>query len=154
MKRGLLAVMVVAVTALAMEARAAEHAITREQLPPAVATAVDQETKGATIKGFAIEREHGAKVYEAETVISGHTRDLQFSASGELMEVEEEVALPTLPGKVRDGLHAQAKQAQITKVESLTKRGRLVAYEAATVRDGRKGEVQVGPEGSRLAHPE
>lgn len=133
---------------------AAEKKLTRAELPASVLEAVNRESKGATIKGFSTEREHGVKVYEAETVFNGHTRDLQFGTDGTLNEVEEEVAMNALPKPVRDAIVVKAKGASVVKVESLTKKGKLVAYEASTVQGGHKGEVQVGPEGGSLTHEE
>ena len=133
---------------------AVERKLSRSQLPAAVAGTVDRETKGSTVKGFSTEREHGKTVYEVETETDGHTRDLQIDADGSLTEVEEEVQLASLPDNVRAGLLAKAAGAQLTKVECLTKKGVLVAYEAATLRAGRKGEVQVGPQGEILKHAE
>ena len=143
-----------ATIALALSAAAQERKLTREQLPAPVAATVDRETKGATVKGFATEREHGKKVYEAETLVNGHTRDLQVAEDGTLNEIEEEVSAEALPPDVRNALTANAKGAQITKVESLTKGGKLVAYEAATLKNGKKGEIQVGPDGGKLSHEE
>ena len=40
------------------------------------------------------------------------------------------------------------------KVESLTKHDQLVAYEAQVTTGGKKSEIQVGPDGGRLTHPE
>ena len=133
---------------------AQEHKLTRNQLPPQVIATVDKETQGATIKGYATEVEHGKKVYEAETVVNGHTRDLQVEADGTLTEVEEEVSMMSLPATVSASLNMRAKGAAITKVESLTKNGRLVAYEASTNKAGHKGEIQVGPAGEKLKHGE
>jgi hypothetical protein len=39
-------------------------------------------------------------------------------------------------------------------VESLTKHGTLVAYEAQVLNKGKKSEIQVGPDGKPLAHEE
>ena len=40
------------------------------------------------------------------------------------------------------------------KVESLTKRGKLVAYEGQVITKGKRSEVQVGPDGKPLDHQE
>ena len=133
---------------------AQEHKIQRSALPAAVEKSLQANLKGATIKGFATEVEGGKKVYEAETVLNGHTRDLQFTVDGSLNEIEEEVAMEALPASVQHGLKAKAGAAKITKVESLTKKDKLVAYEAATLRGSKKGEVQVGPNGESLKHEE
>lgn len=40
------------------------------------------------------------------------------------------------------------------EVESLSKNGRLVAYEAVVQAGTKQHEVRVGPDGKKLAHPE
>lgn len=133
-------------------AGAQEKKIERKDLPAAVAATVDRETKGATVKGFSSERERGKTVYEAETVVNGKTRDIEIAADGTVTEVEQEVEIASLPVKVQQALSTKAAGGRITKVESLTKGGKLVAYEAAMVKDGKRSEFQVGPDGSALAH--
>ena len=138
----------------AMTLCAQEKKIERSTLPPAVEKTVQTNTSGATIVGFATEREDGKKVYEARTMLNGHTRDLQIAENGTLNEIEEEVALDSLPAAVQQGLKAKAGAAKITKVESLTKKNKLVAFEAATLKGAKKGEIQVGPGGETLKHAE
>ena len=155
MRYARLITMTCATAALSGMCVAQEKRIERSALPAAVARTVDQETRGATVKGFSTEREHGKQVYEAETVIDGHTRDIEIAPDGTLNEVEEEVAFGSLPEGVKQGLTSKAAGAKITKVESLTKGGKLVAYEATTLTTGgKRGEVQVGPEGGSLKHEE
>jgi hypothetical protein len=133
---------------------AQERKIKRSELPPAVETTVAAQSAGATIKGFSEEKEDGKTFYEAEMLVNGHTKDILMDATGAIVEVEEEVAIGELPAEVKAGLLAKAGNAKITKVESLTKKGQLVAYEAHTLKDGKKSEVQVGPGGKPLAHEE
>lgn len=133
---------------------AQERKIDKSALPPAVRKTVEEQSKGAVVKGFSTEREHGKKVYEAEMMIDGHSKDIQIAENGTLNEVEEEVAFSALPQNIQAALTAKAGAAKITKVESLTKHEKLVAYEAATLRGSRRGEVQVGPDGDKLVHEE
>jgi hypothetical protein len=133
---------------------AQERKIKRSDLPPAVEATVAAESEGATIKGFSVEKEDGKIFYEAEMVINGHSKDILMDVNGAIVEVEEEVAIGDLPAEVKTGLLARVGNAKITKVESLTKKGQLVAYEAHTLKDGKKSEVQVGPDGKPLAHEE
>lgn len=132
----------------------ADKKIKEAQLPAAVRATAQRETAGAMVKGYLTEVEHGVRVYEVETVVAGHTRDLQINADGTLTEVEEEVPLQQLSASVKAGLTAKAKDTRIIKVESLTKGGKLVAYEASTVKGSHHGEVQVGPDGRSLNHEE
>jgi hypothetical protein len=55
---------------------------------------------------------------------------------------------------VREGLQAKAGSGKLIKVEKLTKKDKLVAYEAKVLTNGKKSEVQVGPEGKPLDHEE
>ena len=133
---------------------AEEKKIRREDLPPAVEKTVAEQSKGATIKGFSKEVEHGKTYYEAELTVNGHGRDISMAENGTIVEIEEEVSLDSAPPAVNMALVEAAGSGRVIKVESLSKNGRLVAYEAV-VRTGKKQhEVQVGPDGKKLAHPE
>ena len=77
-----------------------------------------------------------------------------MGADGTLHEIEEEVTFDSLPNTVQTALTQKAAGAKVSKVETLTKNGKLVAYEAATLRGTKKGEIQVGPDGAKLLHEE
>ena len=50
------------------------------------------------------------------------------------------------------GLSARARKGRLVKAESLTRQGRIVAYEAEVITGGKHSEIQVGPDGQKLAH--
>ncbi len=81
-------------------------------------------------------------------------KTFSIDTTGAVVEVEQQVALDSLPAAVKDGLQARAGKGKIVKVESLTKHGKLVAYEAKVQHDGKKSEIQVGPDGKPLDHEE
>jgi hypothetical protein len=135
-------------------AQAQERKINRSQLPPAVEQTVAKESEGATIKGFATEVEHGQKFYEASLVVNGHTKDILIDRQGNIVEVEEQVSIDSLPAAVQDALRKNAGRGTISVVESLTKKGQLVAYEAQVKHGMRRSEIQVGPNGEKLKRPE
>lgn len=136
-------------------AAAQETTLQRADLPAAVERTVAAESRGATIKGFSKEVEGGKTIYEVSLGVRGHNKDISIDSTGAIVVIEEEVALSALPQPVRDGLHARAAGGRITLVESITRGGKLVAYEAqVTGTNGKKAEVQVGPDGKPLAHPE
>jgi hypothetical protein len=140
--------------ASSLNALTQEKKIDPSTLPPAVHKTVQEQSKGATIKGYSTEREHGKSVYEVEMMVNSHSKDIQITEDGTLNEVEEEVAFASLPANVQAALTARAGGAKILKVESLTKQNKLVAYEAATLKGTKKGEIQVGPDGGKLFHEE
>jgi hypothetical protein len=135
-------------------AMAQANKIKRSDLPAAVEKTVAAQSKGATIRGFSEEKEQGKTTYEVQMTMNGHSKDLEIDESGVVIEVEEQVALEALPTEVRAGLQARAGKGRITKVESITKKDRLVAYEAQVETDGKKSEVQVGADGKPLDHEE
>src|SRR5580765_6764610 len=97
-------------------AAAQEKKIKREQLPPAVEKTVAAETEGATIKGFASEREHGQQFYEVSLNLDGRNKDILIDANGNVVEEEEQVSLDSLPSIVQDALKKLARGGTITLV--------------------------------------
>jgi hypothetical protein len=143
-----------AAISLSLHSLAQEKKIKRSDLPPAVEKAVSSFSEAARISGFSEEREKGQTFYEVQMVVDGHTKDVLMDRTGAVVEVEEEASMDKLPDEVRQGLLAKAKQGKLTKVESLTKHDKLVAYEAQVVTGGVRSEVQVGPDGTPLDHEE
>jgi hypothetical protein len=137
----------------AISVQAQETKINRTELPAAVEKAVAaEEAEGATVKGFATEIERGKKFYEAELATNGHGKDVLLDEKGNIVDVEEEVAMDSLAPEIKDGLMKAVGAGSITKVESLTKNGKLVAYEAVVKTGSKRSEVQVGPDGKKLVH--
>jgi hypothetical protein len=154
MKTNLLIAFAASGLLLAGTSSAQEKKIKRSDLPPAVEKTVAAQSDGATIKGFSAEKEKGETFYEAEMMVNGHSKDVLIAADGTVVEVEEQVVLDSLTADVKAGLQAKAGKGKILKVESLTKKGKLVAYEAKVDTNGKKSEVQVGPDGKPLDHEE
>jgi len=134
-------------------ARAGEK-IKRSDLPPAVEKAVVEQCQGATLRSFSQEKESGQTFYEVELMVNGHSKDILMDADCAVVEVEEQLATESLPPAVSAGLQAQASNGKLVKVETLTKKGKLVAYEAQVLTKGKKLEVQVRPNGEPFGHEE
>ena len=145
---------VTAVASIVTPAQSQEKKIKRSDLPPAVERTVARESQGAALRGLSREKENGQVLYEAELMVDGHTKDLLLDEAGTVVEVEEQQSLESLSTAVRDGLQAWAGKAKIVKVESVTKKGKVVAYEAQVLNGGKRSEVQVGPNGRPLDHEE
>ena len=142
------------ITIIAGACSAQEKRIKRSDLPPAVEKTVAEVSKGATVRGFNEEKENGKVAYEVEMVVNGNSKDVQIDPNGMVTEVEEEVAMNSLPSEVKAGLIAKAGTGKILKVESLTKKEKLVAYEAKVETAGKKSQIQVGRDGKPLDHEE
>jgi uncharacterized membrane protein YkoI len=127
-------------------ALASETKVQKKDLPAAVQKAMEKEVEGATVKGFAKEVEDGKTFYEVETVKAGHTRDILFDATGQVVEVEEQLALDAVPPAVKTAL---AAQGTIVTVEAVTK-GQTVVYEGHLKKGGKSTEVKVTPDGKAV----
>ena len=143
-----------AVALVAMvNASIAEERVKKSDLPAVVQKAADAQSAGATVLGYSKDKRHGRVEYEVQLMVGDHTKDVTIDQQGRVLEVEEQVAADELPPSVFHGLSVQARKGKIAKVESLTKHGRIVAYEAQVI-GGRHAEIQVGPDGQKLAHEE
>jgi hypothetical protein len=136
--------------ALATGAVGAEHRIKRSKVPAPVRSAVETESAGAVVRGFSRETEGGEIYYEAELRVHGRAKDILIDRNGKIVEVEEEVDLDALPSAVRQGPMAQAGRGTIISVETLTRDGKLVAYEARVKGGAKRSEISVGAEGQPL----
>src|SRR5207249_10824942 len=148
MKLAALALLVIAVPAVAQE-----RPVKQSELPPAVARTVATVSQGATVRGFSREVENGQTLYEVELRVNGHGKDVTMDSTGAVVEVEEEVALATLPEAVQAGLRAGAGAGTIRLVESVSKGGQIVLYEAHVVHGAKRSEVKVGADGKPPVAP-
>jgi hypothetical protein len=131
-------------------AHAQQKRISQGQLPALVQTAVAQEGKGAVIRGLLVEKEQGLKVYEVELVTEGRSKNVSMDANGKVLQVEEEISMDSLPIAAQQGLALATGEGVIDKIESLTRLGAFVAYEAVVKTGAKWSKIFVGPEGKRL----
>jgi len=85
-------------------ALAADKPAKLNDLPLAVQKAIQEQTKGAEVKGLSTETEKGKSFYEVETMLNGLGRDLLFDQTGALVEVEQETALDAIPAPARSAI--------------------------------------------------
>jgi len=85
-------------------------------------------------------------------LVNGHTRDVQIDANGTVLEIEQQEDSRALPADVQAGRHAKAGKGNMMKVESFTKKDKLVAYEAKVMADGKNFEGQLGANEKPLDH--
>src|SRR5437867_6190605 len=111
-------------------AEGGEQKVKMSDLPKAVQKTVQEQSKGATVRGLSKEVEDGKTYYEVEMTVDGHGKDVTIDGAGTVVEVEEEVALSSLPPAVKSALEKKAGAGKIVKIESVTKGSAIVAYEA------------------------
>jgi hypothetical protein len=127
--------------------QAQETRVKMADLPDAVKRTVEEQSKGATIRGFTKEAQKGKTYYEAELTVDGHHKDILMDGSGAVVQVEESVSMDAVPAAAKAALEKRAGKGKITSVESITKDGKIVAYEAVVRTGTKKSEIQVDPDG-------
>jgi len=133
---------------MATIAWAAEKKVAMKDLPPAVQQTVQDQAKGAEIKGLSQETGKGKTSYEVETMVNGKHRDFVVDAKGAVTEIEEETAIDSIPAAAKAAIEKKTAGGKIGRVETMT-RGNATFYEAAyTNKDGKKREVLVKPDGT------
>src|SRR5262249_14166862 len=113
-----------------------------------------RKVRARRLRDLPTEVENRQRFCEASLNINGHNKDILIDKAGNIVEVEEEVSLDSLPTVVQDALRKAAGSGTIEMVESLTTKGTLVAYEAHVKRGSKRLEIQVGPNGEKLKRPE
>ena len=133
---------------------AQEVRVDRSQMPDSVQKTADEQSKGATVRGYIMEIEGGQILYEVRLTVNGHSKDVIIDSKGNILKTRDEVALDKLPAAVRGALQKKAGAGTLTRIGSVTKRGLIVAYVANVITNGKKSEIQVGPDGKPLDHEE
>jgi len=132
----------------AIAAQAGERSIPREKLPAAVQKTVEEQSRNATIVGFARETEGGKTYYEAELKVNGRTKDVLMDPEGKVVTIEEEIPIDSVPAPVKSGFEKRAAGRKIVLVESITTDQGIIAYEAHIKSFLRTIEVKLSPDGS------
>src|ERR1039457_6842351 len=98
----------IAIGALLSVAAAAEKKLQLKDLPPAVQKTVQDQTKGAEIRGISSETEKGKLAYEIETMVNGKPRDFLGDAKCAVTEVEDETAIESIPAAAKAAIEKRA----------------------------------------------
>ena len=127
---------------------AAAKSLELKDLPPAVQKTMQEQSKGSEIKNISKEVEKGITHYEVETLLNGKHRDFDVDTKGNLLTVEQEVSLDTIPAAAKSAIMKKISTGKPGMVETVTT-GTATLYEAAyTSKDGRKHEVLVKEDGT------
>jgi uncharacterized membrane protein YkoI len=119
-----------------------------KDLPAAAQKTIEAELKGGEIKNIGKETEHGVVQYEVETMRNGKHRDFEVDTKGNLLVVEEETTIDSIPAPAKAAILKKVGAGNLGMVE-LFMRGGETMYEAAyTTKAGKKHEVLVKADGT------
>ena len=127
-----------------------EKSVKIKDLPEIVQKTVREQSKGAKVRAISKEVENGKIYYEAEMEVKGHSKAILIAETGAVVEIEEQVALSSLPAGVKAQIVASAGKGKIKRVESTAKPGALTIYEALIIKAGRKFEITVSSDGKLI----
>lgn len=120
-----------------------------KDLPAAAQKTVQETLQGGEIKNISKETEKGVAQYEIETMRNGKHRDFNVDTKGNLLVVEEETTIDTIPPAAKTAILRKVGDGKLRTVEALTKPAGGPVYEAAyTTKSGKKAEVLVKADGT------
>jgi len=128
-------------------AQDSETKIKMNDLPPAVQKAVKEQSMGATIIGFAREVDGGVTRYEAEMKVGDRTKDVTFDADGNVVTVEKETTLASIPAPSREAIKKAVGNRKLLLIETVEEKGSTF-YEAHFRSGLRTREVKVDAAGN------
>jgi len=131
-------------------AQETERPARMKDLPQAVQATVREQSRGAVVRGLSVETENGRTFYEVSLRVKGRIKDVLIDPNGNIVEIEEQVTLASLPPAARAEIVKQAGKGRILLVESITKNNAIVAYEAHVKTAGKISEIKVDPDGKPL----
>ncbi len=124
-----------------------EEEVSLDQVPAKVRATLLKLAGDAKITEVERETHHGITTYEAEWEVNGLETEVELTASGEVIEIEKEVAAADVPAAVR--ALAAKKFPAGTKIEY--ERITMHVYEIEGMVGGKEKELVVSPSG-RILH--
>lgn len=137
-------------TSLGWAPLGSEKRVEMKDLPEAVQKTVLEVSRGLKIRELTREQEKGKTFYEVELEVDGHTRDVILDPSGAVVLIEEEVAWESVPAAVQAAIEKGAEGRKVALVETLTREGKIEAYEAHIKRLWGEIELKFDPEGNAI----
>ena len=130
---------------ISVGAQAAAKSVKQADLPSAVQKMAAQESAGATITGYTKDKVDGEMVYQMDLLVDGRTRGIVMDQEGTVTSVAQELAWDSLPAEIQTDFTNVSKKGKLGPVSSISKQGKLVAYEAMLTSTGIANRVTVKP---------
>ncbi len=126
---------------------AQEKKIDKNDLPKAVLNTFQKKYPDAVIKGTSIEKENGKTYYEIESIDGSRRRDLLYTKSGKVAEIEETLASNDIPDFVKSSVMKKYPNCEINKAEKITS-GKRISYELVVKQGIQKQEIVLDSKGN------
>jgi hypothetical protein len=128
-----------------------EEKLTLKNLPSAVQATIQRETRDSKIIGISREADNGKTLYEIETMAKGRSKDMLIDDKGNLTEIEEEIALASLPANIQTEVKKSIGKARLVKLEAVCNGAKVQhSYAALLDKAGKRSEISMGLDGKLL----
>lgn len=127
-----------------------EGKLKKRNVPQPVLAAFEKAYPHATAKGYSKEMGNGKTEYEIESREGSIARDISFDGDGNILSVEETLAVSDLPDAVHSALMKDYPKGKIIKCEKVTENG-ATNFEILVKAGKKKSEVVYTPDGSRVS---
>ncbi len=121
-----------------------------DQTPPAVQAAIRKSVGQNKLDSLVKETEDGKVVYEAEFKDQGVENSVKVSETGEVVELEQKIAISALPKAVSDAATKLYPDGKITKAEKVVEK-RATFFELAVETGGKDLEIKIDEKGTVLS---
>ncbi len=128
---------------------AQDKKISKKNVPQAVLNSFHKTYPKAVIKGMSTETEKGKTYFEIESVDGNVNRDLLYTATGKVAEIEETIPSSELPKMSMKLIEKKFPSAKIEKAERNIS-GSKVTYELAITAKNGKFVVVLNKEGKLI----
>lgn len=135
---------------LSVAAQGDSKSIKQSKLPPAVQKTAEQQSAGATVTGYSMNKVDGVTTYRMDLVAEGRTRGIVMDSEGNVLSIAQEVAWTDLPADIQKNFESVSSKGKLGAVSSVSENGALVAYEAYLVVGGERHLVRVKPKAAEL----
>jgi hypothetical protein len=128
-----------------------EFHVPPDAIPAVVRAAMDRLHPGGPFTDAEIERDGTGTYYELSRVVNGMEVEAMFTAGGELVSEEIQVAESSVPETVRSAVSRAYPGGAVAKWEEIRDKARqLVEYHVKLTFEGRKHKVMLDPAGALL----
>ncbi len=126
---------------------AEEQTIKKADVPSAVIAAFEKAYPKATVKSSSMEQEEGKTTYEIKSTDGSIRREIEYSAQGDVLEIEETMKPSDLPSAVSQAVAKRYPTGVIVRAEKKIEGAKPVTYEVKVRQGNEKIEVHFNLQG-------
>ena len=121
--------------------------VSLSEVPQAVRTLIERETKGFDIDDIERDKDDGKIVYEVDAENDSGEMKLKIAADGTLLEIEQEMGPENLPEAVRNAIKKSFGEVYFEDIEKRYRKGSVIVYRIEAETDELKIDLKIAEDG-------